>query len=135
MKKIIFITLFFLGTTSFAQGNLQFNQVKLVSTVETVPTGKVWKVEAFHYQGGAPFCVGGVAPFTTCGSSSGSHGPGIWAIMAYAINGAANYVISLGPTGSISNIQNVPFWLSAGSTLAAGTNMRYLSVIEFNIIP
>ena len=29
-----------------AQGNLQFNQVKLVTALETVPVGKVWKVES-----------------------------------------------------------------------------------------
>ncbi|NBN99205.1 MAG: hypothetical protein EBV19_08240, partial [Flavobacteriia bacterium] len=32
-----------------AQGNLQFNQVKLVTNQETVPVGKVWKVESVIY--------------------------------------------------------------------------------------
>jgi len=32
-----------------AQGNLQFNQVKLVSALETVPAGKVWKIESVIY--------------------------------------------------------------------------------------
>jgi len=48
MKKsilsLVFISLF--GLMSFAQGSLQFNQVKLVSSEETVPAGKVWKVES-----------------------------------------------------------------------------------------
>lgn len=37
-----------LGVTlgAFAQGTLQFNQVKLVTAQETVPAGKVWKVES-----------------------------------------------------------------------------------------
>ena len=32
-----------------AQGNLQFNQAKLVNTIDTVPSGKVWKIESFIY--------------------------------------------------------------------------------------
>jgi len=46
MKKsilsLVFISLF--GLMSYAQGNLQFNQIKVVTDEETVPTGKVWKV-------------------------------------------------------------------------------------------
>jgi hypothetical protein len=93
MKKLFLLIAFFY-VTSFAksQGNLQFNKVKLVSTVETVPAGKVWKVEGLHYQGGAPFCVGGVAPFSACGGATGTSGPGIWAIMSYTINGSSNFV-------------------------------------------
>lgn len=34
------------GISLSAQGTLQFNQVKLVTTQETVPAGKVWKVES-----------------------------------------------------------------------------------------
>jgi hypothetical protein len=47
--RIFSIAVFFifLGSKLFAQNNLQFNQVKLVgSTSETVPTGKVWKIES-----------------------------------------------------------------------------------------
>jgi hypothetical protein len=32
-----------------AQGNLQFNQVKMVFAQETVPVGKVWKIESVIY--------------------------------------------------------------------------------------
>jgi len=51
MKKsilsLVFISLF--GLMSYAQGNLQFNQVKIVSNVlETVPTDKVWKVTSIY---------------------------------------------------------------------------------------
>jgi len=47
MKKTIltFAIISFLGLMSYAQGNLQFSQVKIVSDVqESVPEGKVWKV-------------------------------------------------------------------------------------------
>jgi len=51
MKKsilsLVFISLF--GLMSYAQGNLQFNQVKIVSNVlETVPPNKVWKVTSIY---------------------------------------------------------------------------------------
>jgi hypothetical protein len=52
MKKLIIFSLLslnyiHLSKYSYAQGNLQFNQVKLIgSTPETVPTGKVWKIES-----------------------------------------------------------------------------------------
>ena len=43
----IVILSIFLGFKLSAQNNLQFNQVKLVgSTAETVPAGKVWKIES-----------------------------------------------------------------------------------------
>ena len=48
MRRIfIVVTAFFAVLYAYAQGNLQFNQVKLVSTVETVPAGKVWKLENY----------------------------------------------------------------------------------------
>jgi hypothetical protein len=44
--SICILSILFAGV-SFGQGNLQFNKVKLVgSTSETVPTGKVWKIES-----------------------------------------------------------------------------------------
>jgi len=53
MKKsilsLVFISLF--GLMSYAQGSLQFNQVKIVTNVqETVPVGKVWKVTSVYGQ-------------------------------------------------------------------------------------
>ena len=48
--KTLYIALFILlNHLAFAQGNLQFNQVKLVTALETVPAGKVWKIESVIY--------------------------------------------------------------------------------------
>ena len=46
--KIIFLAFFsFLGSVIHGQGNLQFNQViRVVEVLQTVPTGKVWKIES-----------------------------------------------------------------------------------------
>jgi hypothetical protein len=55
MKKIITITILLFSMASYAQGNLQFNQVltytgtltpsQFVSSTYTVPTGKIWKIK------------------------------------------------------------------------------------------
>ncbi len=52
MKNNIIYSLLFLITLNsllqlktFAQGTLQFNKVKIVTSLETVPTNKVWKIE------------------------------------------------------------------------------------------
>jgi hypothetical protein len=121
-KAVIILSLIVLIIGAKAQGNLQFNQVKLVSTSEIVPSGKVWKVENAIFAGGTPFTI------TTYTYGS----------MSYAVNGLACYISSSGgpPTGNnYANASTFPFWLPAGSSLASGSNMRYLSVIEFNIIP
>jgi hypothetical protein len=122
-----------------AQGNLQFNQVKLVSSQETVPANKVWKVESATFFGGTPICLGS-GPNAPCAGGN-LIGSGFLGEMAFNINGQTNYIYSnFGQPNSSASYSSVglnpfPLWLPAGSTLAAGTNMRFLSVIEFNIIP
>lgn len=45
----VFFIILFHSLALKAQGSLQFNQVKLISSVEdTVPAGKVWKVIAYY---------------------------------------------------------------------------------------
>ena len=44
MKKLLTILITLLFATQLSAQNLEFNQVKLVSTIETVLVGKVWKV-------------------------------------------------------------------------------------------
>ncbi len=55
MKKIITIAILLFSMASYAQGNLQFNQVLTYTgsihnnnfvLFDTVPSGKVWKIEA-----------------------------------------------------------------------------------------
>ena len=55
MKKILTIAMLLFSMASYAQGNLQFNQVltytgtltpsQFVSATYTVPTGKIWKIK------------------------------------------------------------------------------------------
>lgn len=121
-----------------AQGNLQFNQVKLISTQETVPAGKVWRVDGATFLGGSPICLGTGSANCAGGSLSGS---GFIAEMTFLINGLPNYIYSFqGMPGSQAatsspGISPFPLWIPSGTSLAAGTNMRFLSIVEFNIIP
>lgn len=50
MKKhlLVVIAIAMISGVGFSQGSLQFNQVKLVTAAESVPEGKVWKVESAH---------------------------------------------------------------------------------------
>lgn len=120
--------------TALGQGSLQFNQVKLVTTVQTVPANKVWKVESvvFPIPADDP-------PFATSGSTGCS------------FNTRRNYAISI--DGTLTKVGNLasgfanstwdyyfmtttlPVWLPAGATLSGGPCNNKISVIEFNIVP
>ncbi len=55
MKKTLLFTLplLFLSLFINAQGNLQFNKAKLIGAqIDSVPTGKVWKIESVMPVGG-----------------------------------------------------------------------------------
>ena len=143
MKRLyIIIITILLYTSGFSQGNLQFNQVKLVTTIETVPAGKVWKVE--NYLPSSQLAIdlnrpsnqataGGTKNFIMLVNSSQvflqttitrevGRDDGYWNFTGYA-------------TASDYKIFDAPIWLPASTTLAASTNVLSLSVIEFNIIP
>ena len=138
MKKIIFSILFSITMLVVnGQGNLQFNQVKLITTVETVPLGKVWKVESATYGGGLVFCVAGTNGTNYCGNNVNNiTNVAVLGVMTFTINGQPNYISALSYTNSFSpNLSPFPIWLPAGTTLSVGTNMRYLSIIEFNVVP
>ena len=125
MKTFLFLlVLFFLGSYN-AQGNLQFNQALLLSTNQasnvllgTVPVGKVWKVEGFG---------SGNSGASECGwSFDGTNA---------AFRSGAIY---LGGSAYQSINSTSTFWLPAGTTvysLNCASNYRWMSIIEFNIVP
>jgi len=96
---------------------LQFSQVLLISTVQTVPANKVWKVEAVIPDG--PTMLGNVSS-GACRITINNH--------TSAISGWQSY-------GSTMYSFNQPLWLPAGTTLAAGTYTYRISVIEFTVVP
>ena len=132
MKRIFILIsiislLSILTSKSFAQGNLQFNQVLTYSGTlttgwnsspsYTVPVGKVWKIE-FH-------------------SVSDNY-------ISLYLNGAVIHDVAM--VGSVnaagSVINSSPIWLKTGDVINyAGQLPNYsqqgwaLSIIEFNIVP
>ena len=123
MNKIFFkialasIFCFLTEYESKAQGNLQFNKVKLVSALDTVPRNKVWKVESITYPNPSNFT------------------PSFNYISVIIINGGSTIVKMSQLTLSYSWEMKYPFWLPAGTTLEASNNVNYISIIEYNIVP
>jgi len=117
-----------------AQGSLQFNQVKLVTTQQTVPANKVWKVESVIYSVGVDD-----APFIYSGSQSclvysrRNYSISIDGTLTKVGNLASGYANSSGDAYFMTT--SLPVWLPAGSTLSGGPCNNKISVIEFNIVP
>ena len=134
MKVLFFFTFFMLWFTPFfAQGNLQFNQVKLVTALETVPAGKVWKVESVIYN----------ISQTASGyqSTNGGCSQAYYESTAIEIAGTPTKVGQGTQAASYSSLAYthsytiLPIWIPAGTTLSGGVCLNKISVIEFNIIP
>jgi hypothetical protein len=131
MKRIFSLLFLVFSISTWSQGNLQFNQVKLVSSQETVPAGKVWKIENI---------LPSVRPTTTSWGNATVD-------FTILINNQTVYYLSSESKGSLygngqtgissitAGIGNSPLWIPAGTLLSAGTNVFSISVIEFNIIP
>ena len=121
---LVFFAFIFFGAHSKAQGNLQFNQVKLVSAIETVPAGKVWKVTNYlpTPNGNYQFAQIGLAEYLI--NING---------VAVNLGRRAYYNTSYGLMDEVRHTGDI--WLAAGTTLSAFQNIAHLSVIEFNIVP
>ena len=73
MKIVIFVSILWCGAF-YSQGNLQFNQVKIISNTDpsqTVPAGKVWKIESVFSEGGDTYPLDGNGSTQTYFSSCG----------------------------------------------------------------
>ena len=119
MKKILILLFTFFSYSQLFAQDLEFSQVKLVNTLETVPEGKVWKVT-------------NVLP-----AENSVNG-----FIKIRVNGILIIVKSRDYV-SINNIEGTAmsswtslsgaFWLPAGTTLSADMNCEFISVIEFSI--
>lgn len=112
MKKFIFTTLLFCGLAFTAQSQtLQFSQVLLVSSLDTVPQGKVWKITSI---------LATTSPY----SNTGYH---------------ANFKIddyshqAYGYLGGTVREFPLPIWLPEGVTIQPISNMQGFSIIEFTV--
>lgn len=127
MKNIFLFAALFFVSQSFAQGNLQFNQViKISNTAMTVPAGKVWKIESYQQS-------------NVSGTSNSTSGCDITRVRPYIIDGQVYHNIKNVASGSGGYIylpeNKMPIWLAEGQTAATSCPSDFLSVIEFNIIP
>lgn len=113
--------------------SLAFSQVILLTSQQIVPQGKVWKLEN---------CAG---PRTTVGSYTSNVFP---ADHTFSINGttvsaskmdnlvgAPNGSYGVIATSGMSSVTGFPLWFPAGTTVDIGTNLSFLSIIEFTVIP
>jgi len=134
LRTGIFLLVFLATSLSWSQGNLQFNQVKLVTAQEIVPVGKVWKVESVIYaipddQSGAQSSQG-----ASCGVAN-------FRSTSIEVDGVTTKVGNGTNTASYSNLSYthsytiLPLWLPAGASLSGGPCLNKISVIEFTIVP
>jgi hypothetical protein len=125
MRIIVAIISLFSVVSMAAQGNLQFNQTLLLSTTQTsnvllgtVPVGKVWKIEGF-------------------GSGNSGASECAWSFDGSNAAFRSGNVYLGGSAYQYSNSTST-FWLPAGTTvysLNCSSIYRWISIIEFNIVP
>jgi hypothetical protein len=141
MKYLIILFLSLFLKEASAQGNLQFNQAKIISNTDppqTVPAGKVWKIESVFTAGdqdvyGVQTSGTNLTLFAACSVPS----------FYYQYSGrylAINAIpISFGIHSAGEQMTNLPIWVPAGSTICTCTNSalcaKGYSAIEFNIVP
>jgi hypothetical protein len=113
---LLFLTTALFFWNALHSQTLQFSQVLLISTVQTVPANKVWKVQAVIPHGPTMF-----------NNSSGA--------CRISINNHTTAISGWQGVGSSLYSFNQPLWLPAGTTLAADLYTFRISVIEFTVVP
>lgn len=118
--------------------NLQFGKSKLIDTkTDTVPAGKVWKVESFMYSKSISDCPTNTIPVNITDSITVNGHK--MAVRAQRFVGTiVNYYVNATAASSPEFIiweQKTPMWLPAGTTIAAGRGVLYINVLEFKETP
>lgn len=133
--RTLYIALFILlNHLAFAQGNLQFNQVKLVTALETVPAGKVWKIESVIYNIPSEMSSYQTSQSLSCGVNT------FWnfAIEIAGVptkTGQGVSALQYSNSAFTQAYTELPIWLPGGATLSGGPCLNKVSVLEFNITP
>jgi hypothetical protein len=142
MKRYTYLLFIFgMHLYGFGQGNLQFNQVKIISNIDppqTVPAGKVWKIESVFSDAASD-----TYPVDGSGSTQNffaSCGMGAFYFHYYGRYLAINSIpVSFGIHSAGEQMTNLPIWVPAGATICTCTSPTYCargySAIEFNIVP
>lgn len=130
--KILVSLLFFISPVlikaQIIEKALVFSQVKLVSTSETVPEGKVWKVERVvpKFKYGTKF-VG----FETSKHVVGEIVIDTERLVVESMTWNDDEITPF--ASNIKKLFDFPLWLPEGTTLEAGAAYKYISVIEFSV--
>lgn len=118
-----FLFAFFWANSGSAQ-SLQFSRVVLVTNLQTVPAGKIWKVESAM--------VTATMGINTTTSAYQSH------TAALRVDGQTiNIRHTFGNSSGVhsQNLSRLPMWLPSGTTLEPSTNIGKISIIEFTVVP
>ena len=121
MKKIIFITLLFCGFAFTAQSqSLTYSKVILLTALDTVPQGKVWKVVSYLPSG----------QWINAGTGASAFLNVLFNSVEYNIS---QYSMAHVGNGGHGEKETVPFpiWLPEGTTVEPSINCGSLSIIEF----
>jgi hypothetical protein len=137
--RILVILCMLLTQFLLAQGNLQFNQVRMITFndgVQTVPAGKVWKIESVFSDGSDSYPISSSGSSTSIFSGCGLSSVYLQYYGRYiCINGIP---ISFGILSG-STMTPLPFWVPGGSSICLGASSTYsakgYNVIEFNVVP
>ena len=129
MRNILIVTVasiaFILGYHPGKTQSLAFSRVINVGAAEdTVPAGKVWKVESAMASNDLQ-----IQTNTTSHQSKS---------VVISVNGASVYVKSTWGSSygnGMLETTSLPIWLPAGQRLRASTYCAGISVIEFTIVP
>jgi hypothetical protein len=134
--RLITVLVLMLSGMALKGQNLQFGKTKLIeSKTDTVPAGKVWKVESFIFSKTAPDCPTG-ASNVNISDSIAINGNKL-AVRVQRFSGLHDnwrYGYAWSPEFFLWE-QKTPMWLPSGTTLAAGRGVLYISVLEFNDVP
>ncbi len=137
MAKLYIFGLLFFSFNGLSAQNLQFGTTKLIdSKSDTVPAGKIWKIECFVYSQPIAQCPNSGAPKVNISDSIILNGK---PMMVRAQRFSAMYENTWDDYGWNTEFflweQKTPMWLPAGSTLSVGSGVRYISVLEFKESP
>lgn len=139
MNLRLYLVLFSsIGSIELNAQNLQFGKSKLIDTkTDTVPAGKVWKVESFMYSKSISDCPTNTIPVNITDSII-VNGNKMSVRAQRFVGTIVNYYVNATAASSPEYIiweQKTPMWLPAGTTLAAGRGVLYINVLEFKESP
>ena len=129
VRVILGLMLLFICNNVKAQFNLQLNQVLLVgNTTQTVPAGKVWKIESYMQAG---VTINEMVESTAnCNFPGRHHAMIVNNQLYYLINGSPGH----GSSGTYMAVgSTLPVWIPAGTTLRSSCAAGVISVLEFNL--